>query len=114
MSIVVGDHSDTIVPLGNKTLHIFTGQLNFPPGGLRGSSLSAARVVIPNSRDFIGLPVFAQVTAALSSVYVNDGVVAVDRAAVDSDPAGLALVVWVVAKDNAVVYQVAYQVHAYR
>ena len=113
MSIVVGDHSSMTIPLGGKTRHIFTGQINFPPGGLNRASLSAQRVVIPDSGAFVGQPVFAQVSAALASVYVKDGVVAVDRAAVDSDPAGLALVVWVVAKDDAVVYAVSYHVHAY-
>lgn len=113
MSIVVGERSNMTIPLGGKTLRVFTGVLNFPPGGLRGASLAAERVVIPDSADFIGKPVFAQVSAALSSVYVKDGVVAVDRVAVAPDPAGLALVVWAVARDDAVVYGVSYHVHAY-
>jgi hypothetical protein len=113
MSVVVGERSSMSVPLGGKTMHVFTGSLNFPPGGLRGLSLVAERVVIPGSEAFIGHAVIAQVTAALSSVFVNSGVVAVDRVAVTSDPAGLALLVWVVAKDDAVVYAISYQVTAF-
>ena len=116
MSIVVGDHSDMTIPLANKTLRIFTGLLNFPPGGLNRSNLAGVRVVIPNSVDFISTPpgLSAQVSGALSSIFAGGGVVAVDRIAVDRDPAGLALLVWVVAKDDATVYAVSYHVHAYR